>query len=97
MVKKLNRRQNKPSSILGAVIIESLAVVGMLGLFYTLQDERTKTYTVEELVKPEMVYLEPQTPTPEPNLMPVDNLEREQSSRRLAQYGSRFGFASSER
>ncbi len=93
MAKKRNRRQNKSSSIFGAIIIESFAVVGMLGFFYTLQDERTKTYTVEELVKPKMVYLEAQTSTPEPYLTRANsNSEREESSRRMAQNRSKQGF-----
>ena len=98
MARKRNRRQSKSSSILGAIIIESLGVVVMLGLFYTLQDARSNSYTVEELVKPKMVYLEPQPPTAEQYLMPVNsNWGGEQSSRRMAQYRSKFGLESTER
>ena len=52
---KKRKRKNKQTSFVGALLIETIAFVVMLGLFFAVQKERANMPTVDELVRPAMI------------------------------------------
>ena len=50
MAKRRKRKQQ--TSIFGAILLESIAFIGIICLFFTMQDHRASAVSVDELVHP---------------------------------------------
>ena len=55
MSRKSKKRNRSKSSFMGALLIESIAVVVMFGLFFAVQKERMNRSTVDEFVHPTVI------------------------------------------
>ena len=55
MSKKSKTRNRRQGSLLGAVLMESIAVVVMIGLFFIVQQERSNVPTADEFIRPAVI------------------------------------------
>jgi len=83
MADKRNRLQ-KSGSLLGALIIESFSILAILGLYYIVQDERSQSESIDELVKPKTFFHESTSSIPKSILIGNSSVVEARSSRRIA-------------
>jgi hypothetical protein len=55
MSRKSNRQTRNQANFLGALLMESMAVVVMIGLFFVVQNERANGPTADEFVRPKVI------------------------------------------
>ena len=55
MSKKTKKRKSRQGSVIGALLMESIAVVVMIGLFFVVQNERADVPTADEFIRPAVI------------------------------------------
>ena len=55
MSRKSKKQNRSQATFMGALLMESIAVVVMVGLFYIVQQERANSPTVDEFVRPKVI------------------------------------------
>ena len=55
MSRKSKKQNRSQTTFVGALLVESIAVVVMIGLFFAVQEQRANSPTADEFVRPKVI------------------------------------------